>query len=234
MSKEITKTVTNVPVVYDAAAWGDNEMSQADLVIPKINLMQPTSEQVNDGLAKFGDFINSLDNSVVGDDKGFEFIPFFMQKFHWVSKLKDPRSNEFKFERTEQVTCAADEQKPWDDCDPDGTPIKRTFVRRFYGMIAGSPAPVTIDAKGMSGNFAKKLATQMYVMNKAANLPPCGKAVIVKAIKQKNAKGNFATFDFSLSRSTTADEIGACLGWYKTLASKPAAEEKEPQTSMNF
>ena len=228
------KTETNLPVAYDEAARGNNEMSSQDIVIPKINLMQPTSEQVNDGLAKFGDFINSLDNSIVCDDKGFEFLPFMMQKFHWVSKLKDAKSGDFKFDRTEAITCAADEQKPWDDCDPDGTPIKRTFVRRFYGMIAGTPVPVTIDAKGMSGNFAKKLATQMYVMNKAAKLPPCGKVVIIKALKQKNAKGNYAIFDFAIGRNATADEVSKCFEWFKTISAKPMAEEKEAQTSMNF
>lgn len=227
----LTKTETNLPS-SSVDSWGQNEMSQKDIIIPKIQLMQPTSDQVNDGKAKFGEFLSSLDGSILGE--AFEFTPFYMTKMHWVSKLKDAKSGEFKFDRTEPILTAADEEKPWEDTDSDGTPIKRTLVRQFFGMVKGQPLPMVIQAKGMSGAFAKKLITQMYVINRTSKLPPCGVVVKIKSIKQKNAKGNFAIMDFSIERKTTQEEVATCFEWYQSLSKQPIKTEAEEQTNMNF
>ena len=232
-NKELVTSPTNEVTNYNEADWGHSEMSQSDLIIPRIELMQPLSTHVTEGSAKFGDFICTLDNSVISDiERGFQFLPFYMTKFHFVSKLKD---RDFKYDRTEPILNAMDEAKPWEDADPDGTPIKRTVVRQFYGFVNDNPVPMIIRAKGTSTQFAKKLITQMYVTNKASRLPPCGVAIVVKGRKEKNAKGQYAVMDFVVKGKATNEQIAECKKWYDTVKTGGAVvQEEETQTNMAF
>lgn len=237
MTNEVAKTQSTLPAAETNFDWGQTEVSSNDIVIPKVVMMQPLSNPVTEGKAKFGDFISGATGLPIGNiDVGFEFIPFYMSKFHWVSKLKDGKGKEkeFQFDRVEECTRQADENKPWDDCDQDGVPIKRTFVRRFYGLIKGLAIPVILEAKGTSASFGKKLATQMYVMNAASKLPPCATVIMVNGEKRKNAKGSFAVMDFTPVRPATKEEITDCFHWFKLVKSGDTKTEEEVQKEMNF
>jgi len=192
MVKETKEVVvapsTEVAAPISQEAWGDTPMSKNDLIIPKVVLMQPGSTLVVDGLAKFGDFLNTTTKEVVGNMvEGLQIVPFFLHKLWHIMAKND--KGDFEFSHIQKIETLADENLPWDDME-EGTPIKRVFVRQFYCIIPKlGMFPVAISFKSTSARAGKELATQMYVINKSMGRSPAGTMVKLFGIKQKNDKG---------------------------------------------
>jgi len=221
MTKKKTKQVAKrneAPVAATASdlnEWGDNEMSSQDLVIPKILAMQGLSNFVTEGRATFGEFRSSVDCELMGDLKNpIEFVPVYMEKIWVVSKKV---GDQFKFVRVDKVT-PENERLPWSEV-VNGVDIKRDFVRNFYVLLEGHAIPFIISFKGMSARSGKVLATQMYTLNSAANLPPCAIKMQLSGVKDSNDKGTYVVLQAEPCGNASQEECKSALKWYKTIVS---------------
>ena len=224
MTQELVTTQENLPATQatDLASWGKNEFSLKDLVLPRILMMQPTSQHVTEGQAKFGEFVNSLTNEIMGDitQPPLNFIPILMTKVWLVySKTQGPNGAiKLKFLRADPITLA-NENLPWNDKE-DGIDIKREYVRQFYILLENDMSmPYVLSLKSTSSKAAQVLATQMYTKNAMAKLAPCAVKMSFGATKEKNDKGSFLVAQIKLVGRTSQEDIENAYYWYHAIQS---------------
>lgn len=237
-TKEVTTTQANEVSQFRPEDFGGNVgLSQRDIVIPKIMAMQGLSKLVVDGVAKFGDMIESLSNEKLGDMKTpIQFIPFHMTKKYLIFKFN---GKDFEYLKTEPIT-AMNDSLPFEDRDENGTQIRRQRVLSFFCVLPGDTSlPYVIDFKGMSSKTGRALATQMYVKNRNAGKVPPAVLMELSGEKVQNDKGVFVVLNVKTVRATTKEEIQTCLDWYNTIATKPVvvhedADKQDVADSVQF
>jgi len=209
-----------------ASLWQNDEVTSSDILIARILAMQGLSEFVTDGKAKFGDFVNSLDEKVVGGiNKPLAFIPFYLQKLLKVSKEVNGK---FELDRFEALT-PINENLPWEDIEGNFK-IRRDQVYNCFAVIPGEPLPVCISFKGKSKKAGKKLATQMYAVNVGAKkLPPCATIMSLTGKKEQNDKGTFIVLDVVSSGNSTPDQINECAKWIHLVKSGAAKVQEDDE-----
>jgi hypothetical protein len=217
--------------------WGPAPISQKDIIIPRLNLMQPVSEQVTEGNAAFGEFRNSLTGEKIGDFKTtFEFVPFHMRKVFVEYDVSDEKDK--KYLRTVPIT-PGNEQLPYQDTEktPEGKtiPISRDYVMNFYGLLPaeakrGGELPLILSFRRTSLQQGKKLATQMYVTNRGSMLPPPGLTITVGVIKQSNDKSTWCIpevrLDTGSTKVTTPDVMVKALNWFKMISNNEVRDDE--------
>lgn len=234
MSKELVKSQTTE--LSTSTQFEDFEVDTRNIVIPKILLMQPISDKVTEGIAKYGDFLNSMTGEVVGNiDKGLEVIPLSSKNYHIVS-VKE--GTDWNFLRIDPIVSMADDNKPFDDIE-NGEVIKRQKVLEFFVMApAVSELPFTVQFRGMSFRNGKAFYTMAFAMAKAMRVMPYERTLILNGTKTKNDKGNFAILTFKSGRKSTAEEIEKSKMWYSTIKASNVVVHDETvqaeQTEMAF
>jgi len=237
MTKEIAKKQsTEVSTEISMDAFGTGAVSASDIIIPKILTMQGLSKLVTDGEAKFGDFIDSMTNTVLGSiNSPIEFIPFHMEKIWIIVKLEGKKE---VFDRVEAVT-AANEGRRYEEVI-DGVAYKNSKVMNFYVMLPSDMSmPYVLPFKGTSIKAGKALATQMYMKNRASGKVPPAYIMELFGEKKSNDKGTFAVTSVRTKKESTMEQIQECLKWYKGVAAgEVKAHEEEaapaPQNTPDF
>lgn len=229
---EVAKTEANEVSAADQAAmmdmFGDSPVSSNDVIIPKIRVMQPGSQLVTDGAAKFGDFVESLANEVIGNinDAAIELIPFYVEKIWIISKWNGAK---FEFDRIEAIT-PMNENKQWEEDTPNGK-FKNERCFNFYCLNPSDTGlPVIVAFKGSSMKSGRELMTQMYVKNRAAGKAPCAKVIGLTGDKTSNDKGTFAVLKTATIRDTNMAEMQKCLEWFKAVQSGDAKADNSDVT----
>lgn len=214
----VTKATTEVAAFEGASLsdWGDSEMSGRDIVIPKILLMQSTSEGVTEGDKKMGDIVDSVSMETLGSiDKPIQFIPFHLEKV-WTISSRKIGEERFTFEKYEPVT-AQNQSYPFSEKLGD-IEMKYEYTMQFYVIRPDDTSmPYVLSFKSTSSRAGKVLATQMFVRNKAAGLVPPAYTMELGGHKEKNDKGTFAVFDVKTGPKTSPDLIQECMVWYKVI-----------------
>lgn len=214
---EVTTTETNeVMNPANLDAWGENEMSSQDLIIPKLLMMQPGSKMVVDGKATFGEFRNSVTGAKMGDLKNpVTVIPFAMEKT-WIISTKTAKGGQYEYETTMRVTAQNEEMK-WEEM-VDGVMVKREKIHSFYCLTPDNlRTPIILSIRGTSARTAKKIATQMYVDNAEAGLAPAATMMKITGSKSSNDKGTFVVLDTEPAGKTPAKAFAKAFDWYKII-----------------
>lgn len=200
-------------------AWGDTNVDSRDVVIPKILLMQSTSEFVGEGTAKLGDFVDQLDKKVIGGfDRPIYVVPFHMEKV-WIISKKGTGDSKFVFDRYEPV---GTQQYPLTERVGD-VEWKYEYTQQFYCLRLDDPSlPYVIAFKSTSSKAGKALTTQMYVRNKTAGKIPPAYVMEISSRKEKNDKGTFAVMEVKQSQETPPELIAEAYKWFKTVKSGSA------------
>jgi hypothetical protein len=230
---EIVEAQSNeVALAGNLDAWGENEMTSQDMVIPKILCMQGLSDLVSEGKAKMGDFVDSLSNEVIGStDEPVEIVPFHMEKIYIISK-REKGANRYEFDRIEAVT---GQNYPFED-EIDGMQFKYEYCLQFYCLRPDDTSlPYVVSFKSTSLKSGKVLSTQMFVRNRAAGLVPPAFHIELGGRKEKNDLGTFIVMEVKQGKKTSDELIGQCLDWLKIIrAGKTRVEHNEsnaaPQT----
>ena len=220
------KASSEVANMADVSAWGSQELSSQDIVIPRLLIMQGMSEMVTEGKAKFGDIIDNLEEAVVGSfDTPVEIIPFKLERVWRVQKaagkgelirtipiVSNPESPDFN------------DNMPYDDADKEtGEAIRNFRAFRYYVVLAKDveegtfTLPYMVEFKSTSLKAGKKLATTMYTKNRAAGLSPAARVFELSLSKQSNDNGTFAVFDVKATRASNKDEQSHAFDWFKQL-----------------
>ena len=120
-----------------------------DLIIPRILAMAGTSKLVQEGVAKVGEFRESMNGELVGSiDKPFEFVPFKFEKLSFTQTMKK------KFVRVE----AYSKDMPREFEDEKHGACFRMPLYQFYVLLIGNMAmPFILSFKSTSEKAGKKL-----------------------------------------------------------------------------
>jgi hypothetical protein len=237
MSKELTTTEQKELATMEAEmqeAFGNTEVSASDIMIPKLMVMQGLSKLVIDGVAKFGDFVDSTTEEVIGNMKEpFDLIPFHMEKLWYIS---EKNGDDYEFSGIEAVT-PHNENLPYEDI-LNGKAIKRQMVRNFYCMNPKDMSlPMIVSFKGMSTRAGKQLATLMYMKNRAEGKQPPAYHITLTGEKTSNDKGTFVTLKVTKGSATIMPEMREVLKWYTTINSgktKVHEEAKAEEAKQQF
>jgi hypothetical protein len=222
----------------ELAAWGASPIDEKDIVIPRLLLMQPGSDLVTDGKASFGHVINSLTGEKIADmQTPFKVLPFMLKK-SWVEyEAPAKKGDKKRFLRTYAVAPDNKDQKyEGEEKNDEGKTIKitRDLCMNFYVLLPseldrGGELPYILTFRRTALKDGKKLATQMYVTNYGAQLPPPALIVTVAVKKQATDAGTWCTPDVLLSPDATKrsskEQIEAALKWFKTINSSNMKED---------
>lgn len=230
MSKQVVKKeqAGALAAAADLSSWGSGQViSSNDIIIPKIWVMQYMSDKVKTGLAKYGEFRDSVNNDKFGDlETPMEVIPFHLEvkwmEYDVVKKPNGERKREYK----QTIPVQNNPNLPgYNDrlprVDMDGS-VERDRVMDYYVLLpselaAGGALPYVISFKRTSLKTGKKLALQMYVRNRDAGLVPPAVAFNLSAKSVSNDDGEFAVIEAATSRKSTDEELAEALKWWKQV-----------------
>lgn len=227
---------TALSVAQDLGAWGDAPVSSKDLVIPRILLMNGTSDLVTSGEAGFGELRDSLTNRKLGDLKNpVRIIPFAMKK-SWIEYELDS-NGEKEYLRKYDVTPANENQKYEGEAEGrEGgiTQVSRDYVMEFYVLLEedlkkGGELPYIITFRRTALKNGKKLATQMYVSNRGAKLTPPGMTLELCVKIAANEDNKWAVLDVNLdpevTKVTSEKFVGKSLDWFRMINTMKVHED---------
>ena len=223
MSKEVVKKVEAAPALAQAMAmdqWDTPVLSANDIVIEKILPLQKMSKKLEDRKAgyRYSELRSTMESRLFGDlDQGFEFIPVAMERFWVITEGKDKKFVGIVPENSENQNLPYEEMV-------DGKLITRVRFMEFYVLIPsdvkdGGAVPYLLSFKSTSLKAGKSLATQMYVKNRAANLPPPATVCELTLEEKSNDKGTFLVQSVKAKRKASAEEIQAAFNWYTSIKS---------------
>lgn len=232
MAKDLVKKEDNQLATHqETSSWGGAmpQLSQRDVIIPAILLMQPMSPQVTEEKAAFGEFRESLNQELLGKfDDGFEVIPFKMQKlFVEYVDLGDEK----EFHQTFDITPQNENLPYLDEALVDGKKVKiqRDRVLKFLVLLKkevelGASIPYTISFKRTSFQAGQKLATQMFIKNINSGKTPASTVMKVSAKKMSHEKLTWAAMDVSPVGPTPDKMVAEAFKWL-TIVNSGAAKE---------
>ncbi len=213
--------------------WDVPSISQRDIIIPSILLMQPMSPQVTEGKAAFGEFRETLNDSLLGKfEDGLEFIPFKLVKMFIVRKDNEDK----EFIETIQITPENENLAYQDEIqmNEDGRMITQKIIRdrvmKFYVLLKkeleeGAAIPYTIALKRTSIKAGQKLATQMFIKNLNSGKTPASMVMKLTCKKMTQDNKTWAASDVAPSGTTPDKWISEAFRWLEIVNSGKAKEQ---------
>lgn len=210
-----TKDQTTSALAVPDQAWGAENITSEQIIIPKIMLMQPMSDFVTEGLAKMGEFRSSLEKErVLGTDKSPLEIIVFGSFNTWNVFIDGEYATSVPI-TVENVHAAREE------IGPNGEQITRSRVLNFYCLLPqdiakGESFPFVLSCKGTSEKAGRTLSTH-FMKLKMFKKPTAAWVFGVTPVKETNDKGTFFVMDITKLRDSTEAEMVAAYDWYSVL-----------------
>ncbi len=216
MSKELSTRMAMDATEFEQLAE-EFKVDNSDILIPKILLMQPSSELVADGKATIGDFRHSVNSDKIGTIvEPFLYVPFHYTKIWDVVNADENnkwmRSEEFK---------AGDETLPW-EYKEEGKNLKRIKRLNFFGFIPaelekGNTLPMVLSFKSTGYREGTKILTQMK-LNISQKKLPWNNVYAISGEKKKNDDNQ----TYCVPKVETAGEaheeyLKLCMEWYRNM-----------------
>lgn len=190
---------------------GMEAVTQEDLVLPRLKLLQPLSPEVTEGKGTAGDMVNSLDGSI-NYGKELLFVPvFFMRtRIRWTPRAETPPPDAPKgMECISANSMTARDPKgktkegqPTADCSKcvdaafteDGQPPKCSLYLSFVSMIDGNPIVVSMEKTKIPA--AKSVLTFAQMLG-GGNKPLWAGMYKLSTKMITNPKGTFHVYEVS-------------------------------------
>lgn len=224
MKQVATKQEATTELVPFDVEW-NIEAGTDDMLIPKILLQQKTSDGVEAGIAKPGDFMDSVEQVVLGGEKdAVEIIIFDSFK-----TLVTMRGREFV--SIEPYT-AENAGLPWQDGD-----LSRTKTFNFYCLLAGDEVglPYVLSLSRTSTKAAKTIITAIKKLS-FMKKPMAAKTFLLTSRKESNDKGSWFVVDVKMGRDTSPTELKGAYEWFQNIrkgAVKATIHEPEQRVEVN-
>lgn len=250
MNNGIATTEKNLPANFSNMQWGPTEMSASDILMPRVLLMQGTSDLVKNKRTKsVGDLIDSVSHATLLSAKDaqagktIEMVPLHAYKT-WIINKMDPATKKFKFFSQEPML-PGEEKLPWDFSQYNEKLRMDEYFRRIYRINVyalikdqiGSEdcIPYLVSFQVFSLTEGKKIATHFM---KAArnNKPPFCKTFLLGSGGATSKSGDtFEIFKADIGSDFPQSEWAVPYKWYQEIrAGKLKADEDEeakPQTA---
>ena len=202
-----------------AQAMSDTGIDVGDLEIPKVMLMQNTSEFVSDNLARLGDIVNTMSMEVLGGfEKPVEMVPL---KLYKTLRIYDISGSEPKFMREEPLN-AENAKLPWEG-NEGGTPIKRMTHMNYFILLKkemdeDSSFPLVVSFKSTGIQAGKQLATHLF-KKLSLNQLPYADTVMLTSTKEKKGTNTYAVFGIGKGQKLSEKGLQDAQAWLARLAS---------------
>lgn len=205
---------------------GMEAVTQEDLVLPRLKLLQPLSPEVTEGKGTAGDMVNSLDGSInYGKELIFLPVLFMRSRIRWTPRSETPPPDAPKgMECTSADSFTARDPKgvtkegqPTANCKKcvhaafteDGQPPKCSLYLSFVSMIDGNPIVVSMEKTKIPA--AKSVITFAQMLG-GGNKPLWAGMYKLSTKMITTAKGTFHVYEVSQAGFTPE-------GLYKKAAS---------------
>jgi hypothetical protein len=206
-----TSTELAVYSDQDLAAWGGNELSSKDIVIPSLLLLQSNSEFVKVNKGKGGEFFDSVSEESLGSK--LVVVPFHMEKTWTVEKYNGKK---WEWDHTEKMT-PENENAPY-EFEVGADKFRNKYTYRFYVLVDGHVLPFSLKLKGASKKTGGNISTEMYVKNAMKQLPPAAFQFELTSELEKNDEGDsYFVVKAKVGPRTPYEKVMDALNWFKTL-----------------
>jgi hypothetical protein len=221
---EIVKQENMLPEEL-SGAWGSENITNEDILIPKILLMQAMSDMVADKeIAEAGDIVKSTTEEVLASrDEHLDFVPL-MSFNTWI--VSEQVGQKFEFRYSEPYTIAnAKHSLEWTE---NGQSFRRDKAMNFYVLVKkdleaaakgdGACIPCLLQFKRTSTTAGKKLAGGI---SESAMLkrPACSRVYKLSSFKRKTDDHTYYVLDVVPNNASKVsdEEIRIAKQWYDTL-----------------
>lgn len=226
--KETTAVATRDKVMTPAqvaeldklGSWGAEDTSAADLIIPKILIMQGQSDFVNDDKiqARQGEIRDSLEGKLLAKiGESIRFIPFFFYNT-WVEFTE--KEKKFVFSGM-HVRDRTNEDLEWEWVD-NGVNKKRAKAINCYVLLEneledGVYLPYLLSFRNTSFKEGKKLVTLVEKL-KQFKLSPAHRVFELSTTKVTNEKGTWFGPEVTQVAETSEGHLFQAYQWYLKVA----------------
>lgn len=223
------------------SGWGGMEgVDPADVLIPRVLIMQPISELVTEAKAQAGALVRSTTGEFLGGKKGQDdvfmpFVPLFIQKIWVVMEYVGQKS---EFRRTEPYT-AQNAQAPW-TWQENGAKWERNQANNLFALLPGDIAketaarrklaetgelpdaedaliPVVIQFTRSSFKVGKEVATH-FAKSAAFGVPAAASTLSLYTELVKGEKGSYYIYKMGPRAKTPMDHLELAKRWYGVVS----------------
>lgn len=221
MSSELVERKQNqLATTNPQSSLAAQELGTEDFIIPRILLMQGTSEMLEN--FALGDIIHTGEEKKLGGkDEPFEVIPFYVNKTYEI----------FKKEGGDWVG-----RKPWGNGYPelewegtyttdDGTTFEVKNVKNYniYVLLADEEGafPCVISFRSSAGKEAKKITSHFVMMTRLGKAPyNVVWSISSERVQAETADGKkaYQKYVIKKARNSTEEEIDNAANWLQIVA----------------
>lgn len=229
-------TKPNLPSAPNSA-WGTEDISTKDVLIPKITLMQSSSTMVKQDKAKAGTLVNSSTNEVLANkDEVVEFIPI-KQFREWI--IEDIETafdgKEKKKYRTKMIMDASNENLRAGKDHENGRPIFRTQSINFFVLIPSKldGFPFLVPFKKSSLYTGKKLVSA-FKDCQLKGIAPANQVWKLSCSLQTKDDNSYFVLNLEPGRATTQQELDKAYEWYQILQTGTAKVDENTDEQIPY
>jgi len=200
--------------------WGKAEVPSNMFLIPKVLVMQLTSELVKNNKALFGDFVSSMDEAKIGSCADpLEIVPIYMH-FMWCEY--DIVKNKKEFKQIVPLT-PLNQNLPRKYKNADGSPGERDELAQLYCLLpklikeGKGSMPYVLSFRSTSMIAGRKISTQMYCYNPDMGRSPASRAFDIIGARKDGDKGSWIQLDSKPTRDASVAEEQEALKWFKII-----------------
>jgi hypothetical protein len=201
----------------DVKAWGAAEsLDQSDLLVSKLFHQQSNSKFTESGLARPGDWCDSVTGEVLcKKDQVLELIIFSSYKLLQTFQFDVVKEKYFwlKSEPLTAENCIFDYYY-----EENGQKFKKQLVYNYFCLTLSKieDLPFVLTLTSTKTKAAKKLNT-MFTKLARHGKPSAAFVVNVTSVKEQNDQGTWFGVELSLGRETTAEELDTARDWYEKI-----------------
>lgn len=195
-------------------AWGAEDCSKADVLIPRLNLMQAISPQVQDQKCRAGVFLNSVTGLV---HESLEIIPITMNReFILMDATDDPKQPDYV--SREPIT-AQNESAPLEYIDKGKSMVRIKQLNLLCLSVDDLDGlPLMIGFK-KSGMYAGKVISTHFQSSALKAQPGARLTFKLSSEKRMNGKNDYCVPVFSAGRPTSPEELAKAYFWFQSWKS---------------
>lgn len=257
MSKETTtkdvttKTQAQLPVDPSKYSWGPSETVTQDILIPKILLMQGTSQFVTQELAEVGHIVNSVSKDKLGSarEKDFAALKIIPLRIQNVWMEYEVLGNKLQLKNTIPRNNAND-NLPLEYLGDKNVKMRRDKTILLFCLLEKDltedfPMPYVVTFKRTSFHAGKAISTHFAKCDMARQLsggkagkPPYATTFTLAGTKKSNEQNTWYAFDWMPDKSATSEQgLELASYWEKTIQTASVrideSDEETVETAAN-
>lgn len=236
--KEAAVPAVQVPQELQGS-WGSEGISNSDIIIPRLLLMQGLSEIVNDGGAAAGDIVRSTTKKILAKKgESVDFIPLMSFK-SWI--VSEKVADKFEYRREEPMN-AGNENLPWTYHAKNDKGVETEWRRdqsiNIYTLLVDDIAragkamealakgempspedalmPCLLSFRRSSYRTGRQMLTFFKSCEQFKTPPASGIYKLSSAI-EKGEKGTYHVFQAEQKGRSTVEQLTVAKDWWKIL-----------------